>query len=192
MNESTPLKKDRFTDKGNTKASKKTEWLKLTDIVLTTLFTILFIVQIINMFLFSNELGFTPLVFLGYIFWAVSIYLGFIPFFIFKRKGGVKKGDSYVKTTKVVDEGPYSIIRHPQYLAGVFFTISITLWTQTLFSFIITVLLILLTYQWTYREEQTLVQRFGNEYKAYQKRVARLNPIYGIYKYFTRKKKEDV
>ena len=37
--------------------------------------------------------------------------------FIFKKKGGVTKGQSYIHTTKLVDTGVYAIIRHPQYVA---------------------------------------------------------------------------
>lgn len=159
----------------------------LKDIILTTIFTIAFLIQIALIFLFSNEMGLAILLYLGYVPWIFSIYLGFIPHHIFKKLGGVKKGKSYIHTSILVDKGPYAIIRHPHYLAGVLFTISITMWTQTLLSLILTILIIVLTYQWTFSEEKSLVEKFGDNYHTYQKKVARINPIYGLYKYFTKK-----
>jgi len=34
-------------------------------------------------------------------------------------EGGVKEGESYVKTTRLVDESLYAVVRHPQYLGGI-------------------------------------------------------------------------
>lgn len=141
------------------------------------------------MFLFFNELGLTYLVFIGYGIWGFSIYFGVISFWTFKKRGGVEKGRSYLNTTKIVEKGPYAIIRHPQYLGGILFTLSITLWTQILLSLILTTLIIILTYQWTYIEDKNLIEKFGEDYKTYRVQVPRLNPILGIFKYFTHREK---
>ena len=140
------------------------------------------------LFLIYNALGHTFLVYIGYIVWAFSLYFGLIPFRVFKKRGGVKKGKSYVYTNKIVTEGPYAIIRHPQYLGGLLFTISITLWTQVLLSFVLTIIIIILTYQWTYTEDKNLINKFGDDYKRYKEKVPRLNPILGVIKYFYNKK----
>ena len=44
--------------------------------------------------------------------------------FEFRKKGGVKKGKSYIHTTKLVDTGIYSIIRHPQYVTFILWAIA--------------------------------------------------------------------
>ncbi|MFX1366382.1 MAG: methyltransferase family protein [Promethearchaeota archaeon] len=155
------------------------------DIILTTIFSIAFIIQIILMFIIYNELGLTYLVYIGYIIWPFSIYFALIPFISFRKRGGVKKGKSYVNTTKLVKEGPYAIIRHPQYLGGVLFSICITLWSQVWLSLILSIIIIFLTYQWTYSEDKKLIEKFGEEYKIYREKVPRLNPILGIIKYFS-------
>ncbi|MFW9936330.1 MAG: methyltransferase family protein [Candidatus Thorarchaeota archaeon] len=159
------------------------------EILLTTIFTISFIIQIVLMFIYYNELRLTFLLYIGFIFWIFSIYFGFIPFRTLKKRGKVEKGKSYIKTTKLVDEGPYAIVRHPQYLAGILFTISITLWTQVWLSLILTIIIIILTYQWTYTEERLLIDKFGDDYIAYKKNVSRLNIIVGLIKYMLRQKK---
>ncbi|MFX0140135.1 MAG: methyltransferase family protein [Candidatus Hodarchaeota archaeon] len=161
------------------------------DIIFTTIFTLAYIVQFIVMFLYYNTLGLEILTYIGWIIWIFSVYFGFISFWVFKKKGGVKKGEIYHKTQILVDSGPYALIRHPQYLGGILFTISITLWTQLWVSLLLTIIIIILTYHWTYREEKNLIQQFGKSYIKYQKRVTRLNPIVGLVKYFIRKNEKQ-
>ncbi|MFX1427751.1 MAG: methyltransferase family protein [Promethearchaeota archaeon] len=167
---------------------KKKSKFSLRNIIFTTIFTIAFIVQIVMMLIIYNELNLTFLVYIGYIIWIFSLYFGLIPFWIFKKIGGVEKGKSYVYTNKLVKTGPYAIIRHPQYLGGILFTISITMWTQVWLSLVLSVIIIALTYQWTYTEDNNLIEKFGDDYKRYKEKVPRLNPIVGIFKYFFRKK----
>lgn len=159
------------------------------EIFFTSLFTISFIIQIVLMFIYYNELGLTFLLYIGYVLWIFSIYLGLIPFRTFKKRGDVAKDKSYIRTTKLVDQGPYAIVRHPQYLGGILFTISITLWTQIWLSLILTIVIIILTYQWTYTEEKELIVKFGDDYKAYKKRVPRLNIILGLIKFMRSQRK---
>ena len=136
------------------------------------------------MFLFFNELDLTFLTYIGYVIWVFGLYFAIIPFRSFRKRGGVEKGKSYVHTTKIVDKGVYAIIRHPQYFGGILFTISITLWTQIWPSLILSIIIILLTYQWTYAEDKKLIKKFGEDYKRYKESVPRLNPILGIIKYY--------
>jgi len=169
--------------------TKNKSKFSLIDIINTSIFTIAFIIQIIMMFIIYNSLGLTFLVYIGYVMWGFSIYFGLISFWTFKKRGGVEKGKSYINTTKLVKEGPYAIIRHPQYLGGILFTISITLWTQVWLSLVLTILIIFLTYHWTYSEDKSLIGKFGDDYKMYIAKVPRLNPILGIIKYFSQKTK---
>ncbi len=170
--------------------TKNNHKYSLVDIFLTTIFTIAFLIQIVMMFIIHNELGLTLLVYIGDIFWVFSIYFGLISFRTFKKRGSVEKGKSYMHTTKLVKNGPYAIIRHPQYLGGILFTIGITLWTQVWPSLILSILIIIFTYQWTYSEDKNLIERFGEEYKRYKEEVPRLNPILGIIKFYSQDKED--
>lgn len=180
------MKDDEKTRKRGVKERKSK--FSLYNILLTGIQTFLFISQLIMFFLLQYEIWSWILFYLGFICWGISVYLGFIPFYIFKKEGEVEKGKSYVHTNKVVTKGPYSLIRHPQYLAGIFLSIGITLLTQTLLHFIITILIIVLTYLWTIQEDKMLINKFGQDYIEYKENVARLNPLYGIYKYFVKRK----
>jgi protein-S-isoprenylcysteine O-methyltransferase Ste14 len=164
--------------------NKKKNKFTIFDIIFTTIFTTAFLAQIILMFLFFNKLNLIFLIYIGYIIWGFSLYFALIPFWSFKKRGNVEKRKSYMYTTKVVVNGAYAIIRHPQYFGGILFAISITLWTQILPSLILSIIIILLTYQWTYAEDRNLIAKFGEEYKNYKEKVPRLNPILGIIKYF--------
>ena len=169
-----------FEDKSKKKFS-------LINTIFTIIFTISFIIQIILMFMFFNELDSIILVYIGYIIWGLSLYFGLISFWTFKKRGEVQKGKSYINTTKLVDKGPYAIVRHPQYLGGILFTISITLWTQLLVSLILSIIIVVLTYQWTYTEDNNLIDKFGEDYQRYKERVPRLNLILGLIKYMKNK-----
>lgn len=161
----------------------------LRNIFFTTIFTIAFLIQIVLMFIIENNSNIPFLAYVGWIIWGFSLYFAFIPFITFKKRGDVEEGKSYLHTTRVVKDGPYAIIRHPQYLGGILFTISITLWNPVWFNFVLSIIIILLTYQWTYAEDKKLIEKFGEDYSAYKELVPRLNPIFGIIKYLSHRKK---
>ena len=158
------------------------------DIFFTTVFTITFVLQIILMFFLEPIFDLPFLTIIGWIIWGFSIYFAVIPFLIFKKRGDVEQGKSYIHTKKVVKNGAYAIVRHPQYLGGILFSISITLWNPVWVNIILTLIIIILTYQWTYSEDRMLIEKFGEDYTSYKKKVPRLNPLLGIIKYFFYKK----
>ena len=62
--------------------------------------------QIICTFvLWDNYYGLDFLVYIGYGVWVFAALFGVLPIFKFKSHGGVKEGDSYMKTTKIVTSG---------------------------------------------------------------------------------------
>ena len=173
------------------KTTKNSKKFSLRDIIFTTIFTIAFLIQIILMFVVKNEFNIPLLTYSGWVIWIISLYFVFIPFFSFKKHGVVEKGKSYIHTSKVVKNGTYAIIRHPQYLGGILFTISISLWNPVWFNLILSVIIIVLTYQWTYAEDKNLIKKFGKDYENYKKKVPRLNPILGLIIYYFRKNLEN-
>jgi len=53
-----------------------------------------------------------------------GLVFGWLPIIEFRKKGGVKKGKSYIHTTQIVDTGIYSIVRHPQYVTFILWAIA--------------------------------------------------------------------
>ena len=109
------------------------------------------------------------------------------PILIFPRRGGVPKGKSFVRTTRLVDTGIYAVVRHPQYLGGILsiFVATLLLYPHWLFA-VLGIPGVALLYWGTNQEERLLVERFGNDYRSYMQRVPRMNLILGIIRLWKR------
>ena len=155
----------------------------------------LIIAQIVLVFIFGfvNEAGYDAVRYLGWIIWLFSIIFGWLPIYIFKRKGGVTTGKSYVHTTVIVDTGLYSIIRHPQYTAGILFSLSLILISQNWLITIMGVAVIIALYIDIIMADTYEIEKFGDDYKRYMKKVPRTNFFLGIIRLIRRKisKKND-
>src|SRR5262245_3053692 len=79
------------------------------------------------------------------------------------------------KHTLVV-RGPYRWVRHPFYDSATLITISISLVAANWFLFITGILLCSLLVIRTRKEEENLVARFGDDYRAYMKQTGRFLP----------------
>jgi len=153
------------------------------DYILSSIYTVLIIFQLILFFFFYyNHLGLDFLAYIGWVIWILSIIFGFLPMYTFRKKGGVAKGKTYIHTTKLVDTGIYSIVRHPQYLAGILLNIALILVTQHWLSLIAGVIALPIMYYDTLNADSELVEKFGKDYKNYKERVPGLNFILGIVK----------
>ena len=155
---------------------------------LTIVWSILMIAQIVLSFFFSKDyLPFAKNIGWGFIF--LSAIFGIVPIFTFRKKGRVEKGKSYMHTTRVVTSGIYSIVRHPQYMAGILINIGIILISQHWLIIVIGVLAIVFNYFDALRADQVLITKFGEEYSDYIKKVPRLNFIAGLIGLLKSKKK---
>jgi len=70
----------------------------------------------------------------------------------------------------LVDNGIYGLVRHPQYLGGILalFVTTLLWYPHWLFGLC------------TKKEEEYLVEKFGNSYEAYMKKIPRMNILVGI------------
>jgi protein-S-isoprenylcysteine O-methyltransferase Ste14 len=77
---------------------------------------------------------------------------------------------------ELVTDGPYRWVRHPLYTVGTSFFVSLSLlaanWFMGLASLVVLVMLLIRLP----REEEKLIERFGDEYRSYMKRTGRLLP----------------
>jgi len=160
--------------------------------ILSCIWGPLLVAQIVLVFIFGifNEAGFDEVMYVGWVIWAISVIFGFLPIFIFKRKGGVAKGKSYIHTTNLVVTGIYSIVRHPQYTAGILFSLALILMAQNWLVLSLGVVLIPLLYIDIVMADKYEVEKFGDEYKRYMKKVPRTNFMLGIIRLLRRRKGE--
>jgi protein-S-isoprenylcysteine O-methyltransferase Ste14 len=125
--------------------------------------------------------SYLPLLIIGWVVWAVGMVLVMAPIVMFPRRGGVPKGKSFVHTTRLVDTGIYAIVRHPQYTGGVLAIFLTTLlwyphWLFGVLGAIGTVVIYLSCRE----EDKELVEKFGDEYKDYMRKVPGMNFGLGI------------
>ncbi len=158
---------------------KSYSWI---DVIPSTFSSVLFISQlIVGIYLVSNI---SQIEILAYA--AVGLYIfsglifGMLPMIEFRKKGEVKKGKSYIHTTKLVDTGIYSIVRHPQYVTFILWAIAGMLLFQQWIIIILGIPIIPLTYIDLIRADKDSIEKFGDDYKQYMKKVPRANFVIGI------------
>ena len=168
---------------------KRLSWI---DFVPVTSVSILFISQIIaGIYLLSDVSQIQILAFIGAALYVLSgIVFGMLPVLELRRKGGVEKGKSYIHTTKLVDTGIYSIVRHPQYVTFILWAIAGMLLFQHWIIILLGVPVIPLTYIDLLRADRDAIEKFGDDYKAYMKKVPRANFLLGIIRHLRHRTKE--
>ena len=167
---------------------KSFSWI---DFVPVTLVSILFISQIIvGICLLSEVSQIEVLAYIGvglYVFSGLAF--GWLPVVEFRKKGGVRKGKSYIHTTQLVDTGIYSIVRHPQYVTFILWAIAGILLFQHWIVVLLGIPIVPLTYIDLIRADKDAIEKFGDGYKAHMKKVPRANFLLGIIRLQQRRKR---
>ncbi len=166
---------------------KSYSWI---DVIPSTFASLLFISQIIvGIYLLSDVSQNEIVAYLGVGLYTFSgLIFGMLPIIEFRKKGGVKKGKSYIQTAKIVESGIYSIVRHPQFVTFILFAIAGMLLFQHWIVIFLSIPIIPLTYIDLLRADKRLIRKFGDDYKKYMQRVPRANFILGIIRLFRVKK----
>jgi protein-S-isoprenylcysteine O-methyltransferase Ste14 len=166
----------------------KAEPMTKKDIILTSIYGGCIILQIILIVILHNTEKNSFLLVSGFIFLFLFFMFGGLPYYEFKKMGGVPQGKRYMDTSRLVDSGIYSVVRHPQWLSWIMFSIALILFAQHWFSIILGGLAIILVYVQTYDMDAMLIKKFGKEYHQYMQRVPRMNFLLGIIRLYQRKK----
>jgi protein-S-isoprenylcysteine O-methyltransferase Ste14 len=169
-------------------SKKSFSWIEVLPI---TLVSLLFIAQIIvGIYLLSEVSQITILAYVGVGLYVFSgIVFGMLPTAEFRKKGGVKKGKSYIHTTKLVDTGIYSIVRHPQFITWMWWAVAGMFLFQHWIVVLLGIPIIPLTYIDIIKADKDAIEKFGNDYKKYMQKVPRTNLLLGIIRVLQRKRK---
>ncbi len=125
--------------------------------------------------------SYLPLFIVGCVIWVLGMVLVMAPIVMFPRRGGIPKRKSFVNTTRLVDTGIYAIVRHPQYTGGIYAIFLTTLlWYPHWLFGVLGVVGTAVVYMSCREEDQRLIEKFGNDYRAYMKRVPRMNFFLGL------------
>lgn len=159
-------------------------------LLLSSIASVLTITQIVLAF-FIHGRSSEALQWIGWSCVWISGIFGILPIVTFRRKGGVSKGESYMKTTVLVDTGIYAIVRHPQGgTAWLLINLGVILiawhWTST----ILGLASMGLAYIDTFKSDQDCIEKFGDTYKLYMERVPRVNFVIGFVRLLRSGRKE--
>lgn len=123
-----------------------------------------------------------PILFIiGWVTWAFGMVMVMSPIIMFPRRGGVPRKKSFVHTTRLVDSGIYSVVRHPQYTGGVYAIFLTTcLWYPHWLFGVLGATGSIAIYMGCKEEDQRLIDKFGKDYKRYMERVPGMNIFLGI------------
>lgn len=131
---------------------------------------------------FYKAPGIEPLRIAGWVILGLSAVFGWLPVYTFRRKGVVPKGQSFVKTTRLVDTGIYAIVRHPQFLGGMMLGLSFVLIAQHWSVAACGVPVMIIFYLGIIDGDKEGIKKFGEDYKRYMQKVPQINLLAGIYR----------
>lgn len=160
-------------------------------LLLASIASVLTVAQIVLAF-FLHGGGSEALKWAGWIcVWTLGIF-GILPIITFRRKGGVPKGESYMKTTVLVDTGIYAIVRHPQGgTAWLLLNLGVMLIALHWTSVVLGLASMGLVYADTFKADQYCIEKFGDAYKRYMERMPRTNFVTGIIQLVWLRKRES-
>ena len=149
------------------------------------------VAQIILSFFFFNSTGLLTLQVVGGILWTLCIVFGWLPIYSLRKEGDIPEGKSYINTTKLVDSGLYGIVRHPQYLAGIFINLALIFIAQNWIIAILGIISAILFYIDTHKADKGCIEKFGHDYECYMESVPRINLLVGLIRFLRHKKNKS-
>jgi len=137
----------------------------------------------------SNPEGVAIVRYAGYVLWVAAVAFAIVPIFTLTRKGGVREGESYMKTTTLVTTSVYSLVRHPQGgLAWLMMNLAAILIGQTWPIALLGLVSMPLVYLDTLKTDQYCIEKFGHDYEAYMETVPAVNLLSGAIHLLRRKR----
>ncbi len=125
--------------------------------------------------------------YIGFAFWALAAVFGWVPIYQFKKQGGVARGESYIKTTRLVDTGLYAIVRHPQFVAWPLMSVAVALVSQHPVVVVMGAAAFVAACMDFRKVDARNVDKFGEEYRQYMERVPGWNFVAGLWRWVNRK-----
>jgi protein-S-isoprenylcysteine O-methyltransferase Ste14 len=111
----------------------------------------------------------------------IGVIIGFstIPFLIWIHRtlGHFWSAELEIKKDHILmTSGPYSRIRHPMYTVFMLFTLSTLLITANLFVALFAIIVIIMFFPISMKEEELMLNQFGDQYRDYMQRTGRFLP----------------
>jgi protein-S-isoprenylcysteine O-methyltransferase Ste14 len=160
--------------------------------LLAWIWSVLLLLQMGLAFFVFGEPGLPGLSVVGWAIWALGTVFAILPIFALRRRGRVPKGESYMKTTALVDTGIYAIVRHPQGgTAGLLLNLALALIGQHWVLVVLAAVGMVLIYMDTFKADAACIEKFGEEYVRYMQRVPRVNFVAGLLRLLVHPRQES-
>jgi protein-S-isoprenylcysteine O-methyltransferase Ste14 len=107
----------------------------------------------------------------GYTYAGLILMIVSLVFFTMAR---IKLGDSFqvsAEANNLVKSGIYKTIRHPVYVFGTTFMMGFLIFTQVFYGLIFLIIIAVLQIKRIKKEEEVLIEKFGDEYVEYKKQT---------------------
>ena len=117
---------------------------------------------------------------LALLFGLFALLFIYWPMIVLYKHGGVPRTSGYLQTTNVVDRGPYTIIRHPQYLGYILINLTFMLSNPYWPGMLLGMAAIVCYYKFAQQEDRRLQASFGCAYRDYMLRVPGFNVLGGL------------
>ena len=131
---------------------------------------------VVSTIVFYNSANLVELVYVGLI--TIALGIVFVSWSSKSRKKGQIRGS--ISKEALVESGIYAFVRHPEFLGHILIISALVIISQHWISLIIGVILVILLCFAMIEEEKRNIEKFGEAYKDYMKRVPRINLVLGI------------
>jgi protein-S-isoprenylcysteine O-methyltransferase Ste14 len=151
------------------------------DTASTVAFVILYGLLIVFAVLFYNSANLEVVLYLG---WGILI-VGIIFLFLASRsrRKALKSKEGGESKGVLVESGMYAFVRHPEFMGHMLIFVALVLIAQHWASLVIGVAQVVLLYLAMLEEEKGNVEKFGDAYKDYMRRIPRINLVAGIIRF---------
>ena len=134
----------------------------------------LYISLITSSIIFYNSANLATLLYAGWVIFACGLAILMISSQARRRAHQVKEA--------LIQSGIYGYVRHPEFLGHMLIITSLTLMAQHPISVVIGVVLLLLLCIEIVEEDKRNIEKFGDAYRDYMRKVPRINLLAGIIK----------
>ena len=138
---------------------------------------------IISTIILYDSADLAGLVYVGWIILAFGI--------IFLLWSSKTREKGHAEGIGLVERGMYAFVRHPEFLGHILIIFAMVIISQHWISFIVGAILIVLLCLAMIEEEKRNIEKFGDAYMDYMKRVPRINLIAGIIKQIHKNRGND-
>jgi protein-S-isoprenylcysteine O-methyltransferase Ste14 len=141
-------------------------------------------------YFFQSYLGVRVLLYVGWLIGLTGFIFFLLGLYEVKKKGEAAKGKSFLLTTVLVDNGIYSVVRHPEYLGSILLVLGSILISQHWLTLVLGVPLLVWFFVYVFPDaDRDLIEKFGDNYKRYMQNVPSINLLVGVIRLLKRRER---